>query len=143
MTLSKSQKFWLGLGTFLPAAYGILAAILFFGFIMTAVATESMGNDPDMIAENILGAYSVAGVAFWIISSIIFSIVSLVVLIIYIIHAVKKENISSSERVMWILLFIFIGLIGQVIYFFMHVMNSNNKEKPNQEASQGQLSTAG
>jgi len=42
-------------------------------------------------------------------------------LIFYIIHAINNKAIDSNERIIWILIFIFAGMIGFPVYWFMRI----------------------
>jgi len=55
---------------------------------------------------------------------------ALSLLIFYIVHVVNNKSIESGERIMWILLFIFMGGIACPIYFFVRLIN----DKPKQES---------
>ncbi|MFZ6052669.1 hypothetical protein [Halocola ammonii] len=144
MNLTKSQKIWLGIGTFLPAIFGIIVAIMAITFAMSVAATESMGGNPEAFVESIIGTTSVVGIGFLIITSLVLSAASLVVLIVYILHAVKQQKFSSTERVVWILLFVLIGFIAEVIYFFMYIVKSNSgNEKSNDSQGQAKVAAAG
>jgi hypothetical protein len=144
MNLTKSQKTWLGIGTFLPAIFGIIVAIMAITFAMSVAATENMGGDAEAYVEGLMGTTSIVGIGFMIITGLVLSVASLVVLIVYILHAVKQQSFSSTERVVWILLFVFIGFIAEVIYFFMYIVKSNSgNQKANGNQSQGQVATAG
>ena len=57
---------------------------------------------------------------------VLFTILSFVthvgLMIFYIVHVVAYNVKSEGEKVMWILLFIFVGTIAFIIYFFMRVV---------------------
>ena len=35
------------------------------------------------------------------------------------IHAIQNKGLSDSERLVWVLVIIFVGVIGPIIYFFV------------------------
>jgi hypothetical protein len=42
-------------------------------------------------------------------------------LIFYIVHAVNNQRLDSTERIVWILIFIFAGTIGYPIYWYLRI----------------------
>ena len=53
----------------------------------------------------------------------ILAVVAHVALVIYyIIHVVTHKIKSEGEKIMWILLFIFVGTIAFIIYFFLRIL---------------------
>jgi hypothetical protein len=57
-----------------------------------------------LIALIIGGALSLAGFAFW---------------IWMLIHAVTNKGLADGEKIVWVLVIIFLPFIGSIIYFFV------------------------
>ena len=110
--MSRSQKFFLGILTFLPfilfAIYIAFFITLFFDFFRQPQVLE----DHEFFFANF---YPVAAIG------LLMALSSLGLLIYYIIHAVNNKQIDSSERLIWILVFIFAGMIGFPIYWYMRI----------------------
>ncbi len=113
--MSKSGKVFLGILSILPIILLAVYLILFFGMFYTVLREGQhmdQGDMPPAFVGNI-----VLIVAF----AIIMGLVSLGLKVFYIIHAVNNRAIESNERIVWILVFVFAGMIGFPIYWYMRV----------------------
>ena len=115
MNLNKAQKIILGIFTFLPF---ILFPIIFwqvFHVVIDLIKTSEY-SEPD--ASTIVAAvFSLAA------PIILLSFGCLALLIFYIVHAVSNKKLEPAEQLLWILLFIFFGIIAFPIYWFVRIMN--------------------
>lgn len=55
------------------------------------------------------------------IMAIVMSMLSLGLLIFFIMHLVRNKKIDSTERIIWILVLLFAGIIGYPIYWYMRI----------------------
>jgi hypothetical protein len=116
MNLSSAQKAILGILTFLPFFITPYVVYQIFQFVIHTVQESQYGDpDPAMILTGILS---------FIIPVILLSLLSLTLMIFYIIHAVRNKALDTAERIIWIVLFLFIGLVSLPIYFFMRIWNA-------------------
>jgi hypothetical protein len=51
-------------------------------------------------------------------------ILSLGLLIFFIMHLLRNKVMDSTERIIWILVFLFAGIVGYPIYWYMRVWKS-------------------
>jgi hypothetical protein len=114
--MTRTQKIWLGILTFLPvilfAGYFLaMFSFLFNMFNNTRFPSESMGM-PETFLPSFFIMFGIAG---------LLGILSLGLLIYYIIHCVNNKTLDSNERVVWILVFMFMGLIGFPIYWYLRI----------------------
>jgi hypothetical protein len=114
MKLSQGQKLIVGFFTLLPFVLIPYYLYQFFHFF-----TEMMQNtfrheepDPTMILEVMMPMFMAVG---------LMSLVSMGLLVFYIIHAVKNKAVVGNERLIWILLFVFVAHLAFPIYFFLRV----------------------
>lgn len=119
------NKFWQAFFALAPIIIGILAigGYLYFVFVMVTEiqAVEATGAEPS--ASMILG--NIAWFFGFIMLVVLISISSL---IFYIVHAVQNPNLKGNNLlIVWILLFIFVGGIGQLIYWIVEIIS---KQKP-------------
>lgn len=113
--MTKSQKIFVGFLSFLPILFIIIFMI---GFILIIGKLVNAGEpEAEAFAANFIPFFILIALS---------SLLSFALLIYYIIHAVNNTNISSNERIVWILVFIFAGVIGFPIYWYMRIWN----EKP-------------
>lgn len=119
MKLTNSQKILLGIVTLLPF---VLAPYIIYEIVQFIVGTiqlhEQGEEDPVIILNAVLS---------FLIPILFLSFVSLFLLIIYIVHAVRDTSMNNTERVMWILIFLFFGIITFPIYWFMRIWNNNDR----------------
>jgi|SRR5688572_4415073 len=115
MNLSQTQKIIAGIFTLVP--FLLVPYIIYevVHFVFTTIAVSQQGEpDPKDIFAGILSF----------IGPIIFcGVTSLGLLIFYIMHAITNKTIDTTERIVWILVFIFMGIISFPIYWFMRLWN--------------------
>ena len=119
--MNTTAKVILGIFTFLPVILLILFIYNIFSAVLHFAPQIDSGHMQKPTTEEIMNI--IAPLALYI---ILMSLVTLGLLVFYIVHAVNNKNIDSSERVIWVLLFVFIGLIAFPIYFFARI----NKQQP-------------
>ena len=114
MNLTKNQKVILGIFTAIP--FLLLPYILFeiFSFVIDLAAHHE--NDPDL-------SHVLMGIFAFIFPIILLSITSLGLLVMYIIHASGNKSMDSTERIIWILIFIFFGVVAFPIYWILRIWN--------------------
>ena len=116
--MKKSAKTILGICTF---GYFVLVIVFVCIMISTMLNTMPMLDDmnrhpevfPRQFFQNILHVLPLA---------IILGISWLSLLIYYIVNAATLKTITTGERVMWILLFVFFKSIAFIVYFFVRIV---------------------
>ena len=118
MVLNKAQKIILGIFTFLP--FVVFPFMLWQVFVgMGNIFSGSESGHPsngEIAMEFFAFLFPIGMLAFG----------SLVLLIFYIIHAVMNKSLNAAEQVLWILLFVFLGIIVFPVYWVMRVWNNSN-----------------
>ena len=79
---------------------------------------DSIENNPEDFIS-----FSQFGTMFALI--ILMSLVSLAALILFIIHVVKNKSLPETEKIIWVLVFVFAGVIGFPLYWFMRGIKYN------------------
>ena len=111
--MSKSRKLLLGILSFLPMILIVLYFISFFSFFITILRHA---QEEDQLQQLVLERIGwVIGVA------LLMGFISLGLKIYFIIHAINNATIDSTERLVWILVFIFAGMIGYPVYWYMRI----------------------
>jgi hypothetical protein len=72
--------------------------------------------DPEEILQFILPMFGTIA---------LLSLTSIGLLVFYIIHVVRHKAIDGNERIVWIILFVFAGMIAFPIYYFMRVLKAD------------------
>ena len=116
MELNKSQKIILGIFTFLPFVIFPIICFEIFGFVMNMIATSENG-EPEASAV-------LLSISSFIVPIILVSLLSLALLVFYIVHVVINKKLENVEQLMWVLLFIFFGIIAFPIYWIIRIWNT-------------------
>jgi flagellar basal body-associated protein FliL len=123
MNLTNNQKVLLGIIHFLPvigfAAYFIYFFLFFFSNIENL---ENNTGEPSQIIffKSIIGAFVIL---------IVTLLISIGIKIFDIIHLIKSnKNDKSNKILIWVLLFIFVGVIAEIIYFFLEIIPKKKQE---------------
>lgn len=115
MNLNKSQKIALLVFTLLPL---VLVPYIFYEVVHFILHTIETSEDQDP-SEAVI----IAGVLSFIVPIIILSFISFALHILYIVHAALNKTIDQTEKIIWILIFIFFGTIPFIIYWFLRIWN--------------------
>lgn len=110
--MSKASKIFVGLVTLIP----FIGVPIFLAQLFIFVVHVSQNPDPPP-AETLAGIFSFA------LPLAVTVLTTLALMVFYIVHALNNKTIDSTEKVIWILIFIFIGAIGFPIYWFMRLWN--------------------
>ena len=116
--LTKTQKIILGIFTLMPFIFFPIIFWQVFQFILEMIALNK-DSDPEA-ADILLAIFSFA------FPIVLVSLLSIALLIFYIVHAVSNKKLESIEQLMWVLFFIFFGIIAFPIYWLMRIWNSPN-----------------
>lgn len=116
MELNKTQKIILGIFTFLPFIIFPIIFFEIFRFVMNMIATSERG-EPD-------ASFIFLSISSFIVPIILLSLLSLALLIFYIVHVVSHKKLENVEQLMWVLLFIFFGIIAFPIYWIIRIWNT-------------------
>ena len=123
MKLTNNQKVLLGIIHFLPIIGFAAYFIFFFSFFFSNI--ENLENNTGessqiMFFKNIIGAFVIL---------IVTLLISIGIKIFDIIHLIKtNKNDKSNKILMWVLLFIFVGVIAEIIYFFLEIIPNKKQE---------------
>jgi len=118
MELSKTQKILLGIFTFLPFFIFPFIFWQLFDAILNIVKISEHGEpEPrEILIEVFAFIFPIGMLAFC----------SLALLIFYIVHPLLHKKIQPAEQLLWVLLFIFLGIIAFPVYWVIRVWNNSN-----------------
>jgi magnesium-transporting ATPase (P-type) len=117
MNLTKSQKVLVGILHFVPVI-GIVAYFIFiFSFIFGNIERfDNHHNEPPPVEvfQGFIGAFVII---------ILTILVTIGVKIFDIIHLTRSnKNDTNNKILMWVLLFVFVGVIAEIVYYFMEIL---------------------
>jgi uncharacterized membrane protein len=118
--MSKSIKIVVGLLTLLPLV-GTIFYLWFFFRMFTSIVTNADAPDAIAMGDNFASFFSML---------LFMMAFNIGLLIFYIVHVVKNKALTSDERLMWILLFIFISFISFGIYWALKIWGEADKTMP-------------
>ena len=121
------SKFWQAFFALAPILILILSLGFWMYFVVNLItnieAAEASGGEVE--ASMILG-----NIAWFVTIIMLIILISLSSVVFYIVHAVQNPNLKgNSLLVVWILLFIFISGIGQLIYWLVEIVGKRNDSK--------------
>jgi len=110
--MSRSSKIFTGLLSFLPL---ILSGVLIFQvFALFPQFFEWDKHEPE--------PYTVfATITPLFITGILTGILSFGLLVFFIIHMINNKKLDTTERLVWILVFLLAGVIGYPVYWYMRI----------------------
>ena len=107
-----------GLYAFLAFGPLAIALLSILGIFLVAAEVDRSGSNPIAVATlfTFMGLIVVA------------SILGVVSMIMYIVHASKSPYLSEGSRIGWIIGTVFANGIAQFIYFFLYIMKEDELE---------------
>lgn|SRR5574338_165546 len=115
--MSKSSKIILGILSFLPFVFLLGYFVWFIGLFIHMMGAAGSGNAyPGEMPDHFLG-----NMIWMIILMALMAIFTFGLFIYYVVHVVNNKTIDSSERLVWILVFIFANMMGFPIYWYMRI----------------------
>ena len=114
--MSRGSKLFVGILSFLPIILLLVLLFMIFSMFPTFFQWDKYEPAPQEV-------FSVFAPIFMV--GIAMSILSIGLLIFFIMHLVRNKTMDSTERIIWILVFLFAGIIGYPIYWYMRVWKDN------------------
>jgi len=118
-SMSNGAKIFLGICTFMPLFLGMCLVFVYLSILPDLIYHTSQSGDPHEFVH--LYFSKLFNFRFFALLMLLV-IIKLSLIIYYIIHAVKYVTKSEGEKVMWILLFVFLGTIPFIIYYFLKIV---------------------
>ena len=117
-----NNKFWqafFALAPFITVLLAIVAYIAFFISLMhNAIAADSA--NPSSASASLI----ISEIGLFFILILLTVLLSVASLVFYIIHAVNNPNLKENNLLLvWILLFVFVSGLGQLIYWIIEILN--------------------
>ena len=110
MYLSKPLKVLVGIGTFWPIMFIIIAVMFFVGLTIDA---DNWGNEP----PREFFAFLFMFIPLYFITLLTY----LGLMVFYIFHIVKNMSLTESYKIMWIILLFFVSFIAMPVYWIVCV----------------------
>ena len=116
--MSKNTKIVVGILTVLP----LIGIFLYIGLAVSFIYKgDGFAPDGAGLSQNIIWMVSMLGLSI---------VLGIGLLIFYIVHAVNNKKLDSNERIMWILLFVFVSTIAFMIYWVLKIWQDKDSEVP-------------
>lgn len=110
--MSHSSKIFIGILSFMP----IILVIVFFTLFLRLFPMIFEWEHYEPAPGEVFSVFAPI-----IILAVIMALISLGLLVFFIIHLVGNKTMDSTERVIWILVFLFAGIVGYPIYWYLRV----------------------
>lgn len=112
----------LGILSMLPLLLLLGYMVAFFSFFITIF---KHAQQEDILPEMVLAHIGwIAGIG------ILLGLSMLGLLIYFIIHVINNKWVDGTERIVWVLVFIFAGMIGFPVYWYMRIWNEDGSRMP-------------
>jgi hypothetical protein len=117
------NKFWQGFFAIAPIVSLLLIFVGYFVFIFALIS-----EIPELKQDNNVPPVEILqGMGFFFILLLLTIFISISSLVFYIVHAVQNPNLKENNMlVVWILLFLFVGGIGKLIYWIVEIIGKRN-----------------
>ena len=116
--MSKNTKIVVGILTLLP----LIGIFFYIGLIISFIGQgDGFAPDGAGLSKNIIWMVLMLGLSI---------LLGFGLLIFYIVHAVNNKKLDSNERIMWILLFVFVSTIAFMIYWVLKIWQDKESELP-------------
>jgi dipeptide/tripeptide permease len=112
MNLNHVQKIILGLFTFLPFLLFPIFFWQFFHMIGSSILFDDHRPDEEYLFLS------------FVFPAILSAIGALALTIFYVVHAVLNKRLEGSEQILWIMLFIFLGILAFPAYWILRIWNT-------------------
>ncbi len=120
--MQRSKKIFIGILAFLPLiASAVLIVYMLINFVpdMLRMEHEYSGDvPPEAFFVHMTG---------FILSAVVLGLLHIGLMIYFIVHAINNKQVKTEERIIWVLLFIFVNTIAFPIYWGMRIWP---EEKP-------------
>lgn len=120
--MSRTKKVIIGILAFLPLVSTAVFLIYFFAaFFPEIIRMEHEHGDvpPEFFFSNMMG---------FIASVIILVFLQLALMIYFIVHTINNKRVKNEERIIWVLLFIFVSTIAYPIYWGIRIWPDEKPE---------------
>lgn len=115
--MSRSTKLFIGILSFLPI---ILLFVLLFMVLWLIPTFVEWDNNYEPGPQEV---FSTFGPIFILVLG--FGLLTIGLLVFFIMHLIRHKAMDATERIIWILVFLFAGIVGYPIYWYMRVWKDN------------------
>ncbi len=121
--MSQAKKIWLGILAFLPIVLTIGFIIYAFSsFIPEMIRMDKMEQDEEQ------AVYFFSRFLPFLITAILSSLAIIGLKIYFIFHAINNAQVKTEERIVWLLLFLFLSAVAFPIYWIIRIMQEPRPE---------------
>jgi hypothetical protein len=123
--MNKNQKILLGVLSFIPLICLIIGFGYYFSFIFSMIDASATGNNSQMEFSEGSKTFLKVFVPF-LVSIIIASFIGIGLLIYFIIAAIKDASATENDRILWVLLLVFLSYIIYPVYWYVRIWSNPN-----------------
>ena len=111
--MSRSSKLFIGILSFLPIILCFTLLFMVLWLIPTFVEWDKTYEPAPQEVIGTIGPIFILGLGM--------GLLSIGLLVFFIMHLLRHKAMDSTERIIWILVFLFAGIVGYPIYWYMRV----------------------
>jgi len=114
--MSKNKKILIGIFSILPLLLFVVYLVSMVSFLIHFFSQIAVrGKEYDLFYAEF------SNMAGMIVTMVLLGLLSLGVMIYFLVHAINNQFLKSDERLVWILVFIFVGMVSFPIYWYMRI----------------------
>ena len=115
--MSKNKKILIGIFSILPLLLFVVYLVSMVSFLIHFFSETAIhGKEPE---DFFYGGF--ANIAGMIVTMVLLGLLSLAVMVYFLVHAINNQLLKGDERLVWILVFIFVGMVSFPIYWYMRI----------------------
>ncbi|MCW5516997.1 hypothetical protein [Muriicola sp. Z0-33] len=114
------NRFWQAFFALTPIIVVIIAIAAYMAFFISLMHNAAVAESSGVTSASVI----LGEVSLFIILIFLAVLLSLASLVFFIVHAVQNPNLKENNLLLvWILLFVFVSGIAQVIYWIIEILN--------------------
>ena len=111
--MSRSSKLFIGILSFLPIVLLFVLLFMILRLLPTFIEWDNNYEPAPQEVFSLFGPIFILGMGM--------GLLSIGLLVFFIMHLLRHKAMDSTERIIWILVFLFAGIVGYPIYWYMRV----------------------
>lgn len=117
--MSRGKKIILGIISFIPLLLFVIYLVTMVSFIIGFIREVDLHGEPQDFPFG-----EAAGLVTLVVSSVLLGLLALGVMVYFIVHAINNPLINRDERIIWVLVFVFVGMVTFPVYWYLRIWRS-------------------
>ncbi len=128
--MNKGQRIFSCFLAFIPLAESIAYMVVWLIIVRRFIINNMQEGSGETILQDYMNVFA-SHAAVFIIAFALLVLVNIGILIYFILQCLNNPRVNATERIIWIVLFVFTGVIAKPVYWFMRVMDNGENTASN------------